>query len=273
MRGTEWLDGNSGRAYPFREDSDMSVVGGVVSVLPNSFLLDMRVVSTGRRPGDARLLAASVSGDSVSATLSIGGGLFEISGKAGGRSVVRDGTLSVSAAFGEHGLPDGFYRMARPPSILCTRVVALPFSAGIDRIVCGGVAAHGDIHVANGRNTELNIVGGRLRLDIGRGLGLGMPCDGDPAVGMPCGRRPVLYLNGQKADSDGNMGIFGGEGVSVSSGEYGGIPAVVVRESAEIGNRLHASGVSGTLDTFDTSGTSGTSGTSDAQQTGGSSNG
>ena len=225
----EWLNRNAYRRFPLVEDSDMSCAGGLR--LPDSAVLDARFCLFGAHSGPVELTAVRIENGVATAFLSLPGGVrAEVSGN--GYSTWSDGierSARVCLGTGE----DGYYILLKPVRFLPSRVMSVPYGIGADTITAGGVTATGDVRVSDGHNTTLSIRRNNLVLGIGRGDGLGVVCR-QGASAITCDGRVLYYLNGQKADSDGNIEISGGDGVSVSTGTYKGIPAVIVRTSATV---------------------------------------
>lgn len=228
---SEWLDRNAHRAFPFVEDSDLSCGDG--RVLPLSAVLDARVcLFSGDARGDVRLRSVS-AGPSLSVTLLVDGSELVLSG-AGNVLMSLGEDVSARLVCSPEGL-SGDYVLKTPAKILESRVLCIPCGIGVDRLQVGDKTATGDIRVQDGHNTTLDIVGGRLVLKVGYGLGKGPVCTGGHAD-----RGALLrYLCGQKADSDGNIQLVGDEGVSVSAGTYKGIPAVIVSTSGPVNNFVY----------------------------------
>lgn len=78
------------------------------------------------------------------------------------------------------------------------------------------VTATGRIHLATGCNCRMKIYDDAVNLDIGAGFGTGRCCEQETEDG--CSSK-LLFLNGQTADSDGNITLSGASGITVYPGE------------------------------------------------------
>lgn len=233
----EWLNRNSSRAFPLVDDADMSCVGG--TTLPNSILLDLRVCFFGTEKPDVRLVSATVSGGSAKLVFSCAGSEVEVSGS--GLVHRTSGDMSWHGYLaGEDALSDveGEYTLLRPVPLSPARVVDMRYGVGVDALSCGDRQATGVVRVSDGYNTELDIHGNSLRLRVGDGLGKGTKCI-EHADDYICDGAVLYYLNGQKADSDGNISLKGGNGIRVASGTYRGIPAVIVLTDSSVNRFLY----------------------------------
>jgi len=229
----EWLDRNAHRRFPFVEDSDLSCENG--AELPNELLLDARFCLFGLEDGPALVRSATIRDDGSASMVVDLPGLQGVEIPASG-VWSRPPDYSARVVFGFRGrlVPlAGEYRLVTPAPILRSRILSVPYGIGADTLTCGGVTAHGAIRVADGHNTTLDIGGNNLVLALGKGRGLGVVCRDDPKAEL-CDGKVLYFLNGQKADSDGNIDILAGEGVSVTTGTYKGIPAVIVKTSAVV---------------------------------------
>lgn len=120
---------------------------------------------------------------------------------------------------------------------LPSRSAVVPSGVGVASISAGGGTATGAVHVADGVNTSLRVEGGRLRLSVGRGLGIRQDC-WDPDLGDSCAF--IRYINGQRPATDGSFQIVGGEGVTVVNGlTWRGNPAVAVVAGYEADTASH----------------------------------
>jgi hypothetical protein len=120
-----------------------------------------------------------------------------------------------------------------PRRILGSRCIVRPGGFGIDSLwldkpETGQIGATGMVHLRDGYNTSLRVVGNAVELRISDRSGLGYECPEDDSCDA------IYFINGQRADTNGNFSIMGGPGVSVSSGIYNGIPAVIVRTDASV---------------------------------------
>ena len=249
----EWLNRNSYRRFPLVENSNMACVRrendssdlepcrkgwartGVE--LPDSVILDARFCLFGTSDGPVMLKSVTIkpSGD-VSAVLGIPGSPGTTVGEDG---VVSGAEFSCRIVFGTREKLSplaGEYVLETPAEFLRSRVLSVPYGIGVDTLTCGGVTAIGDIRVVDGRNSSLDIVGNDLVLSLKKGLGDGVACS-DLGLGGVCPDGNMLYyINGQKADSSGNIDILAGEGITVTTGTFRGIPAVIVCTSPVVNN-------------------------------------
>ena len=230
----EWLNLNAHRRFPLVDDSDLSCESGVE--LPNAALLDARFCMFGVTDGNVLLKSASIHGGVVSLSFALPGiddpAVIESRGFCAWSSSDFSARVYTGSPESLDGL-DGDYVLRKPARILRSRVLSVPFGIGADTLSCGRVSACGDIRVADGHNTTLNISKNNLVLGLRRGAGLGVSCP-DVEQSYLCGGSALYFLNGQKADSNGDIGIYGGEGITVSSGTYMGIPAVIVCTSKAV---------------------------------------
>jgi hypothetical protein len=90
------------------------------------------------------------------------------------------------------------------------------------------VGVDGVVHLRDGNNTSLRIVGNAVELSISESGGDGFECPEDGKC------EGINFINGQRADTNGNFSIVGGQGVVVFSGEYNGIPAVIVKTNGVV---------------------------------------
>ena len=255
-----WLNGNAYRAYPFEEDSTSGCADG--SVAPDWLVLDARAVvvsdpSMEAVRGVVRLDSFSVSAPSngvslvtlsFSVAMASSGGSIEyapavatafVSPGSVSHAVARavfpssSGTavvsLFVGAPVSAPEVPEGTHVLEEPRPILASRCLVFPGGLGIDALYCQSpMAASGRVHLRNGNSTSLRIVGGRIELSISGTEGLGYDC---PEPGE-CDA--IRYVNGQRADTDGGFSVEAGPGMVVGSGEYNGIPAVVVSANSVV---------------------------------------
>jgi len=246
------LNRNSFIRFPLVEDSDLSCTdldgddcgGGVPCTggrsLPNSFLLDARFFLFGQEHGQVYLKSAVIDEDgSASAVVTLPGrGDVEV-GSSGIWSENRQ--FSVRLVFGardELARHAGKYRLCKPARFIGSRVMSVPYGIGADTLTCGGVTACGEIRVVDGQNSSLDIDRNNLVLSLRKGLGLGVSCP-TASGSYLCDGSVLYYLNGQKADSSGNIDIIGGDGVSVTTGTYNGIPAVIVLTSPSVNSFVY----------------------------------
>jgi len=249
----EWLNRNAHRRYPLEDDSSLSCVshagtaaGGCEvtkcdnsRTLPDCVVLDARFCLLGVDDGPVLLKSVVVDEDgSASMTVDTPVEKDVVIRHDG---IVNGQYLSARVIFGDKEslkAHAGEYVLCSPARFLRSRVLSVPYGIGADTLSCGGATAHGDIRVADGRNTSLDISGNNLVLTVKRGIGTGVLCP-DIVSGSACEGRVLYYLNGQKADSSGNIDLVAGGGVSVSTGTYNGIPAVIVSTSPVVDNFIY----------------------------------
>lgn len=232
---SEWLNRNAYRAFPFEENSDFSCKDG--KTFPLCLVLDARACLLGTsKEKDVFLKSAYIVEDHAEVVLLYNGNSYVFSG--GGSVLDGDVVIRVTMCGMDalNGL-EGEYELLNPPKLLASRVLSIPYGIGIYDLKAGDTVSTGKIRVADGHNTELDIVDNSLRLKIVKGAGKGVIC-GD-SKGDVCDGAILYYLDGQKADSDGSIWIKGDEGVSISSGTYKGIPAVFVKTSATIDSFIY----------------------------------
>lgn len=241
----EWLNRNAYRRFPLVEDSDMSclfedptdssdkcgphALCSSDKTLPNSVILDARFCLFGLEDGPVKLVSANIS---ESGTVSI---VVDLPGKQGvvipESGLWNDDEFSARVVFGNRETLSeiaGVYTLCHPAEFLRSRVISIPYGIGVDTLTCGSTTGCGEVRVADGHNTSLDIDNNNnLVLSIKKGLGLGVVCPGSYG-GTLCDGSMLYYLNGQKADSSGNIDILAGEGITVSTGTFNGIPAVIV---------------------------------------------
>lgn len=270
----EWLSENAYRAFPFVEDSSFVADDGVAMPLAvvRDFRC-VWVPRARQRQGDHPPFRVSLSSFSISRESDAGSGLFRVSasfsmssGFDGGRCEVSlsaggigpgcfsmamssvhepdAGLLGHAEVMCVLGVPVGFggavaevsgtHRFSAGPEVLCSRTVFVPGGFGADSISMESddrepKASRGVVHVRDGLNTRFYIRRGELYLEVGNGFGAGYDC---PEVMNECVN--LHFINGQRAGSDGDFQIVGGDGVVVGSGDFNGIPAVTVTTSSSV---------------------------------------
>ena len=241
----EILSENKNRAYPFKEDSDLGC-------LPNWILLDIRFVNVdyknAEEPSVLRCTKFTSNGESATLSFSYVNGEnnieFDIpvllgSGTTVGTINTSDSTACKFAVYGggsEYNI-DGDVECELDAQILETRVI----ETGLDRKVGSIGGATGEIHIQDGHNTTAKLVGNEITVTAGRGLGFGNACTDDESA-FNCSNA-LLFVNGQHADTSGNLNIVGGAGIVVQTGRTAlvdGIimPAIVIKVSDSIKEML-----------------------------------
>lgn len=234
------LSENKHRRYPFVEDSN---TGG----LPDWVLLDIRLVDTDYSGETASLLCikAAVVGDEIVLTFAYTKGdcetSFDISCKVGSDISVRTKTLNSGcvvkyAMYGggsEYTLDHDFNETSLEAAVIRSRLVLLDRRLFVKTI--GGCS--GRVHVVDGHNTEAKIVDGAITVTAGNGLGLGADCE-QPEDAFDC-IKALLFINGQHADTQGNININGGAGVTVQTGKMAYVngslvPAITIKADPQI---------------------------------------
>ena len=240
----EWLNRNSYRAYPFIENTNFSCVDG--KSLPNSVILDARFCIFGTTQVLVLLQSVEITADMVSVSLilretepDIKETIITVTSENSILSYSNsEGTLSLRIISNtKQNLKDciGKYELNTPAQFLESRIMCIPFGIGVDTITAGGTTATGIIKVTNGTNSVLNIRRNNLVLNIGKGLGEGVNCQElEDVPVMTCDGSIIRFINGQQADSDGNIQIFGGDGIAVVSSTFQGIPAIIILPSSEV---------------------------------------
>lgn len=235
----EFLSSNKNRAYPFVENSD-------TGDLPDWVLLDIRLVNC------SAIYNGSLSCTGFSKIKSDVTLMFEYGKDADSTKFtipvtlgtgITVGVLDVSdtirvqyAVYGggtEYVLDttDGEHR--KSISVLPTRVLEISKFGS----VASFNGASGRIHIVDGYNTSAEIVENTVYVSAGNGLGLGSDCS-VPDDAFDC-NKALLFVNGQHADTSGNINIVGGEGVVVQTGRnalVGGslVPAVTIRHDGSL---------------------------------------
>lgn len=242
-RYVEWLNRNSHIAFPFVEDTDFSCVDG--STLPNFVLLDARACLMGSRNSSMHVASVRISDDGV-AEFTVSALGYDVTVTADdGLAVYSDDNMSIRLIVAKPGVLSsarGEYVLSKPAEILQSRIMSIPYGIGIDTLTCGTVSGTGRIRVRDGYNTELFIRNNELHLRVGDGLGKGQKCPPSTEDVGTCNGRALRFLNGQKADSDGSISLIGGDGVAITSGDYQGIPAVIVTTAATVNQFLYRAG-------------------------------
>lgn len=240
------LSTNKNRAYPFVDDTDASVI-------PNWVLLDFRVVNT--------VASGSSDDSSVSCTAmdvtesdivlafkystSEKSYTFEVPVAYGSGisvctvNVARGITATLAVFGGADGYCDNVAqgRHEGDRRIVKTRIIEIDGSSRVHSI-CG---ASGLIHIADGHNTDAQVVENVIRIAVGKGLGLGADCTAPEDV-FDCSKA-LLFMNGQHADSSGNINIVGGKGVVVQTGRTAKVdgsimPAITIRHDGTLEEML-----------------------------------
>jgi len=263
----EWLNGNSNTAFPFYDDSVSYMDDNGVSV-PSWMILDFRIVSTMSWQsdlGDGGIESNECGLKSYSIEKSDAGLSFNVDIEyAKGRTIrVRSGGVvpfdGFSRISAEHrffygnintymvfGSPkrdefDDKYAGTHSydPSIpfLSSRQIRLPGGVGVDQVKSNsGLFGTDEICVKDGKNSSFRVENGKLRLRVGAAAGEGFDCLPDEeSHPQYSNKSDYLYsINGYRPDSTGNLNIKAGPGVVIESGEYKGIPAVIVKTSSSV---------------------------------------
>ena len=259
----DWLNENAYRAFPFEENSSGRCIDG--TVMPNWLFLDAKVMLFSKKSSHAVegewvgvsrfTIAKNPASDQASITvlftISTGGTVLSVShsfastpgkvsrfdlapiGMQNGMYVRISGFFGAPATFEgmDHSL-FGTHQLSEPRKFLPTRCVIRPGGFGMDAVwadtsVDEFAGVDGVVHLRDGNNTSLRIVGNAVELSISESGGDGFECPEDKCEG-------INFINGQRADTNGNFSIVGGQGVVVSSGEYNGIPAVIVKTNGVV---------------------------------------
>jgi hypothetical protein len=243
----EVLSANKHRVYPFYEDSNLGN-------LPEWMLLDIRFVNSTYLGDDhgSRLVCSKFKKEGERVTL-----FFEYSNSGETKEMtipvdlgsdivvgIKRPDLTSACKFAVYGggseysmdLSDGEYSVGA--TVLASRTIDI----GINRKLGSIGGATGVIHVVDGYNTTARIAGNTLNIDVSDGIGLGEPCyddDSDDDTEEFSCNNALLFINGQHADSNGNINIAGGPGIVVQTGRtalvHGSvIPAITIRCSESI---------------------------------------
>lgn len=225
MIAQEWLDSNAARAYPFLDDSDFGK-------LPAWVLLDMRLVDADYRGATSlECLSMTVSDEKVTLSFKYGDETFSIDVPR--EEGIRIGTVkprptcAVSVAMcgarpGADPLPvNGTYSVGC--AIDPARVVGIERTRKLWSIN----GSSGTMVLKDGYNTSASIVDGTVNVSIGDGYGLGRRCPDEDDDSFDCSMA-LLFVNGQHADTSGNIDIIGGDGVSVQTGRTALVDGKVV---------------------------------------------
>lgn len=209
-----WLSSNKNRAYPFVENSD-------TGVLPSWILLDFslydsnsdgnnKVTCTGFEVQKPRcFLKFSYGNTDFSAQIGLGTDISLVSLDVTDTIRAR---LAVYGGGSEYDLSveDGLYKV--DVDVLPTRIIAVQNTRKAWSL--NGVS--GKIHLKDGYNTVARLVNGAITVSVGDGYGLGTYCPEESDF-FDCSKA-LLFMNGQHADTDGNINIVGGAGVTVQTG-------------------------------------------------------
>ena len=240
-RGIEWRNLNRYRAYPFRDDVDMSLSNG--SKLPNDVIVDAAAVHYKGTSTAFSLIAIARNdnGDSTSTavfTFQVGADTCTVS-LPSTASVQLPVTVSpsghrVSILFDEGALT----LLDVGTSVTCDipiqpalvimhnrhRVATIagtpPMSGLPDVSILKPVS--GRVYARAGYNCIVEVIPGNddtlpvLRIGAQYGAGEGVPCFPLSEDTETC-REALLYINGMSGSSNGDFSIVGGEGVTVTA--------------------------------------------------------
>lgn len=260
---SDWLNDNRHRAFPFREDSSFKTNAPASWSFPMSALVDFSLhdltreldedwsVTMPRVGHDAsgvymeflyrdmtfRCIVPSTSDEVVSSPVEPVG---DIPQGVYIRGTARVCPFSVPAST--------VYTFATPPEILPTRVVHLPLGRGVTSISAYNasgtrVTVGGDdelpIHVGPNCYSDLRIYDDGINLEISETAGLGQCCQSQ-SLDDSC-KNKLLFINGQIANSSGNIDFEAGPGITVRpSGmtfipELGtSVPSVTIKASPSL---------------------------------------
>lgn len=218
------LSENKNRVFPFKEDSN-------IGKLPPWVLLDIRLVDAyckeDASSAHLKCVGFTVSDEvlTLKFTYSVGETKTEFSIPVKVGSDIGIGTVeitgSMSCKFAIYGggseytldLPDGEYDV--DAEILKSRLIVL----GDNRKVFSFGGATGVIHVVDGHNTFAKIVDGAIEISIGNNYGLGSDCTIEDDENVFNCKKALMFINGQHADSSGNINITGDGKISVQTGK------------------------------------------------------
>lgn len=238
----EWLNRNAYRAYPFEENTNFLCTNG--KFLPKSLILDFRCCIFDENCVEMAISEVNVlKNGEISLKIQLNGSNDDnsiILTTKDGIAVKNDENMSFRAICCKKERLNGFFGdfiLKKPARILKSRILSIPYGIGVDTLSAGGVESTGIVNVGDGHNTSLDIRSNNLVLTVKKGLGKGAKCGDDLDGPSEC---PTLYyINGQKADSNGNIQIKGGDGITVTSGTYKGIPAVIITTSATVNSFIY----------------------------------
>lgn len=228
------------RRFPLEDDSDMRCANGVA--LPDRLILDARFCLLGLEDGDVLLIGVDTFQDGgMTYRVRLPERDVNLAPDDTGLAVYQDDEVSiriVGPRKEDRAREDATYQLSNPAKFLRSRVISIPYGIGADTLSDGTSSAWGDVQVEDGINTTLHVSDNNLVLNIRKGIGAGTECPRETGSST-CEGRVLYYLAGQKADPDGNLDIIGGEGVSVKTGTFKGMPAVIVYVSPYAANFLY----------------------------------
>ena len=244
-RVQERLSSNKQISYPFKENENLGQ-------LPKWMLLDVVLVN-------ANYDGKSTDSSLVCQTMNVHDGEVDLwfkyscGNEARGFSIpvvlgsdISVGTVGVDEwlyiKFATYGggseysldLKDGEYPVNA--KILESRLVEL----NKDMKVSSFAGLTGDIKVVDGYNTTARIHDNKVSILIGKGYGLGQYCGNRNTFNCS---KAFLFLNGQRANSDGNINIVGGSGVLVNTGSaisinVVSVPAISIKAASSVADVL-----------------------------------
>ena len=234
------LSENKHRRYPFVEDSD-------TGQLPDWVLLDIRLVDTNYTGERSHLACKKARVDDNEIVLSFeyakndNKTVFDLSCTVGsgisvGTKTVTPGCVVKYAMFGggsEYSLSADFFESVFNAEIIRSRLILLDRRLFVKTL--GGCT--GVVHIVDGYNTSAKTVNGTITVTAGNGLGLGADCT-QPEDAFDC-TKALLFVNGQHADTQGNININGGPGITVQTGRMAYVngslvPAVTIKADPQI---------------------------------------
>lgn len=234
---SDWLNKNMHRAFPFREDSSFSTNAPASWKFPISAIVDFSMHDLTRDiPTDTNVTMTSVGCDDAGAYIkfSYRGLVLECRVPASIQDAVACPVVPESPPPGVfvHGTvtlcqftppnKDYEYSFTDPPEILPTRVVHIPMGRGVTSIsaydrsgnrVSAGSEYGVDLHLGPNCYCDLRIYDGVVNMEASETSGLGQCCS-EQSLEDSC-KNKLLFINGQIANSSGNIDIEAGPGITV----------------------------------------------------------
>lgn len=239
MAVQEFLSSNKNRAYPFVEDSNLGN-------LPRWLLLEFRLINCAAA-SNGTVVCTGFSKNSEEVTMHFeyvcgeNNTEFSIPVRIGshvsiGSVTVDSGVVVKFAVYGggseySFDVEDGSYELNA--KIIGSRILEISRESTVSSFA--GVA--GVIHVVDGHNTIARTVNNIVYIDVKSNGGLGEDCN-VPDDAFDC-KKALMFINGQHADTAGNINITGGTGVVVQTGRnasVGGslVPAITIRHDGSL---------------------------------------
>lgn len=227
-QGIGWRNANNYRAYPFRDDVDMTVTStltGHTAPLPTNVILDVSgvlyddanstfaLISVGKYDITSMYATFKLGAHTVQVVVPIGASLLA-------PVVVRSSHYRLSVVFG-----DGIFELTWDNDTQCNIPVqpALLLVQNNTRVtLVGGQTGNtiiGRVNVLEGYNCRLTLLAGEipvLRISAVYGAGAGVPCAALTGDVRQC-QDTLLRINGLAGATSGDFMLLGGPGVTVTS--------------------------------------------------------